>query len=114
MGIYRTYGREYDIAILFRQLETRGALLGVFEDAEFEQATVQLQPEDKIFLYSDGCEPLVGQSTDEGSFEFTKDFLNISKQPAEKMLEEFNTLVKNRNTPKEQIDDITAIALQIV
>ena len=111
-------GHPYPILIRkgqdLRQLETRGALLGVFDDAEFEQATVQLQPDDKIFLYSDGCEPLVGQSTDEGCFEFTKDFLNISRLPAEKMLEEFNTLVKNRNTPKEEIDDITAIALEIL
>lgn len=35
-------------------IEPEGGLLGVFEDEQYEQATVQLQPGDRLLLYSDG------------------------------------------------------------
>ena len=37
-------------------VEPEGGLLGVFEDEQYEQATVQLQPGDRLLLYSDGFE----------------------------------------------------------
>lgn len=37
-------------------LEPEGGLLGVFEDEQFEQDVVQLQPGDRLLLYSDGFE----------------------------------------------------------
>ena len=37
-------------------LEPEGGLLGVFEDEVYEQQTVQLEPGDRLLLYSDGFE----------------------------------------------------------
>ncbi len=41
---------------LFEPVETHGGLLGVFKDEHFSQANIQLQPGDKVLLYSDGFE----------------------------------------------------------
>lgn len=37
------------------QLEVRGSLLGVFDNAEYMQQTIQLEPGDKLILYSDAA-----------------------------------------------------------
>src|SRR5918993_975042 len=37
-------------------LESEGALLGIFPDDVYQQASVELQPGDRVFIYSDGVE----------------------------------------------------------
>src|SRR5688572_14815004 len=44
--------REGELKIL----ESEGALLGIFPDDVYQQASVELQPGDRVFIYSDGVE----------------------------------------------------------
>ncbi|HIJ70208.1 MAG TPA: serine/threonine-protein phosphatase [Planctomycetes bacterium] len=97
-----------------RQLQCRGGLLGVFNDAEFEEQSTQLTPGDKLFLYSDGCEQLVGTCDDEGEFAFSNQFYSVIKMPVEQMMSQFRSLAENNAPPKSQIDDMTAIGLEIL
>jgi len=96
------------------QLESRGGLLGVFEHTEFDQQTVQLEPGDKVFLYSDGCEPLVGRHAEDSEFVFAPEFTAILNLPVEKMIDAFDNLVSKRTLPPAEVDDVTAIGLQIL
>lgn len=96
------------------QLESRGGLLGVFEHTEFDQRTIQLEPGDKVFLYSDGCEPLVGKHTEDNEFNFAPEFKAVLNLPVEKMIEAFDNLVNKRTQPPAEVDDVTAIGLQIL
>lgn len=96
------------------QLQSRGGLLGVFDDAEFEQKTVQLAPGDKLLIYSDGCDQLVGACNEQGEFVFTDKFHSISNMPIEQMMSEFDSLAKNQPPQGGQVDDITAIGLEIL
>ena len=96
------------------QLENRGGLLGVFEHTEFEQQTVQLAVGDKVFLYSDGCEPLVGKAEDDGGFMFTPDFSSLADLPIEEMLGQFHEMVQKHNVPAAEVDDVTAIGFEIL
>ncbi|NIA17307.1 MAG: SpoIIE family protein phosphatase, partial [Planctomycetes bacterium] len=61
---YARAGHPYPILIrngtFPEQLQIRGPLLGIFENSEFAQETVRLNPCDKFILYSDGAEPLIG------------------------------------------------------
>jgi hypothetical protein len=57
-----------------QRLEAQGSLLGIFENARYTQQTIQLQAGDKLLLYSDGAEPLIGTFDDSGGFNFTEDF----------------------------------------
>ena len=95
------------------QLESRGGLLGVFEETEFDQQTIQLEKGDKIFVFSDGCESLVGESDDHGRFGFCHDFSSIVSLPIEKMMSEFGKIVHKRATKPAEVDDVTAVGFEI-
>ncbi|MCI0499684.1 MAG: SpoIIE family protein phosphatase [Planctomycetales bacterium] len=114
---YARAGHPYPILIRDGQLQplqTRGGLLGVFAEAQFEQQSIQLQPGDKLLVYSDGGEPLIGQNTKDGRFEFSNTFRTICHLPVEAMLNAYNNLaVCHRFNPGE-IDDVTAIGMEIL
>jgi hypothetical protein len=115
---YARAGHPYPVLIKKnqppKQLKIHGGLLGVFEKSDFEQETIQLAPGDKLFIYSDGCDPLIGQCNDKGRFIFDEIFNSIAELPAGRMIAEFELLVNNRNIPPEEIDDVTALTLEII
>ena len=96
------------------QLESLGGLLGVFTDSEFEQQTVQMTEGDKLFLYSDGIEPSIGTVDDDERFEFTDQFTSLADMPVEDMMAKFGELAESRQVTPEELDDVTAIALEIM
>ncbi|MHC4475001.1 MAG: PP2C family protein-serine/threonine phosphatase [Planctomycetota bacterium] len=97
-----------------RQLEIQGSLLGIFEQSQFPQETIQLQPGDKLLLYSDGAEPFIGGFDDLTGFNFSDEFCQIRDLPAVQMIDEFNKLVNKKKIAPSEVDDITALALEIL
>jgi sigma-B regulation protein RsbU (phosphoserine phosphatase) len=95
------------------QLESKGGLLGVFEETEFDQQTIQLEQGDKVFVFSDGCESLVGESDDDGRFGFCADFSSIVSLPVDKMMTAFGKIVHKRTTKPAEVDDVTAVGFEI-
>lgn len=96
------------------QLESRGGLLGVFEETPFEQQTVQLESGDKVFLYSDGCESLVGSTNEQGEFVFNKDFCSTLNLPIEGMVKRFDKMVEERAITPAEIDDVTVVGFELL
>ena len=96
-----------------QQLQTTGSLLGVFDNAHFEQASIQLKSGDKLLLYSDGAEPFIGTAENDGPFEFTSQFLNIANLPAAQLASEFESVIR-QNKDSAEPDDITLIVLEIL
>ncbi len=115
---YSRAGHPYPILIRKgckpEQLESRGGLLGVFYNAGFEQKTIQLAAGDKLFLYSDGAQYSVSDCTKQGESVFTEQFNSIADLPVEQMMSEFDAMVKNQEVDGAQVDDITAIGLEIL
>jgi len=105
--------------ILFRegepplQLEARGALLGVFDSAEFAQQSIQLQPGDRLLLYSDGAEALVGQLIDGEGFRFTDHLLALQDAPITGIVDALTKINDERDLPPAEVDDFTLVGLQI-
>jgi sigma-B regulation protein RsbU (phosphoserine phosphatase) len=95
------------------QLEVPGPLLGIFDHSEYPEQTIQLQPGDKLLLYSDGAEPFIGAFDEITGFNFSKEFMSIKDLPADQMLSRFNTLVKSRKLAPSEVDDITAVVLEV-
>jgi len=95
------------------QLEIRGPLLGIFEQAEYVQRTIQLQPGDKLLLYSDGAEPFIGGFDDQSRFDFDEEFCNIKDLPITEMIESLNSTLQNQTIVPTEVDDITVIGLEI-
>lgn len=114
---YARAGHPYPILIRNGeriQLETRGGLLGIFPEADFEQQSIQLLPGDKLFVYSDGAEPLLGHSNDAGQFHFNQKFADICSLPIDPMLETFSHMAAEYRFKPGEIDDVTAIGLEIL
>lgn len=95
-------------------LQIRGSLLGIFEQAEFTQQTIQLQQADKLLLYSDGAEPFIGKTNQQGGFDFSKEFYQIKDLPIEQILTELAAQAGSKSKQERQLDDITAIGLEIL
>jgi sigma-B regulation protein RsbU (phosphoserine phosphatase) len=97
-----------------KQLEVRGSLLGIFEQAEYIDNTVQLQPGDKLLLYSDGIEPFIGKFTDDGGFVFTEEFCRINDRPICEITAACNDYMQKQRLESSEIDDVTVVGLEIL
>jgi len=97
-----------------KQLEIRGSLLGIFEQAAYKQQSIQLQKGDKIILYSDGCDPFVGSFDDEKGFLFTDAFTEAAKLPIDEMFEKMSALAQQQHADLDEIDDITLVGFEIL
>ena len=111
-------GHPYPILIRggqqLEQLEIRGSLLGIFAQAEYTQQTVQLQPGDKLLLYSDGAEPFIGKFDDKTGFGFSEQFHEIKDSSVVEMMDKLNTIAHNQKIEPSEVDDITMVALEIL
>ena len=97
-----------------RQLEARGSLLGVFENAEFVQQTVQLEKGDRLLLYSDGAESLIGRLHDKEGFQYTDEFLALTDSPITEIVDRLTEMATHREPNPAEIDDLTIVGLQLL
>lgn len=97
-----------------QRLETDGPLLGIFERSEYEQQTIQLREGDKVFLYSDGAEPFIGGFDDIRGFDFSDEFRKLSELPMVEMMDDLNQLIIKHKLAPSEIDDITAVGMEIL
>lgn len=115
---YSRAGHPYPILIRPdeepRQLESQGPLLGIFEQSEYEQQTVQLQSGDKFLVYSDGAEPFIGSFNEVTGFSFSDDFCRIKDLPVAEMMDNLNQFIGTQQLSPSEIDDTTAVALEVV
>lgn len=97
------------------QLEARGSLLGVFEQAEYVESGLALETGDKILLYSDGAEPFIGRFDDRQGFLFRPSFLDLLHLPITEMVDRFTELTKSPPDDEPQtVDDITVLGLEVL
>ena len=117
---YCRAGHPYPILIRGQEkpqnLEIDGSLLGIFEEAEYSQRTIQLQPGDKLLLYSDGAIPFISNSNDITPLNLRDEFHEIIDRPIVEMMDRFSVLAENENKEMEpsEIDDVTAVGLEIL
>ena len=115
---YCRAGHPYPILIRkgqpLKQLQSQGGLIGVFPETHFEQETVQLQHGDKLLIYSDGAENVVGGFDEKNEFIFSEEFRSITHLPLDSMMQSFGLLAKNSYVSPQEVDDVTAVALEII
>lgn len=115
---YSRAGHPYPILIprgqMPKQLEIQGSLLGIFENTKYLEQTIQLAQGDKLLLYSDGAEPFIGTFEDQSGFHFTRQFCEIKDLPIVDMAVKLNELAEKQRTSSKEVDDITAVGLEIM
>jgi serine phosphatase RsbU (regulator of sigma subunit) len=113
---YARAGHPYPVLIRDgqpQQLEIQGPLLGIFDQSIYPQQTIQLQPGDKLLIYSDGAEPFIGGVDEDRGFVFNDEFLEAMKLPAVELIDTLNNIARNKKIAPSEVDDITALALEI-
>jgi len=115
---YARAGHPYPVLIRSdgwpQQLEIRGSLLGVFDQVDYVQQTIQLRAGDRLLLYSDGAESFVGTFDDLTGFHFTEQFHAIKDLPIVDMLDEFSAIAHSRKIDPSEADDITLVGLEVL
>lgn len=96
-----------------RIVQSRGRVLGAFEDVTFELQREQLRPGDTMLFFSDGLEALlIGDkaSTCE-SLEQTEWFASLGRGPIDEPIDEISRIIDR--TPPDQWprDDVTLVAI---
>jgi len=115
--VYARAGHPYPILIRdgkCTQLEIRGSLLGIFEQAMYKQQSIKLQSGDKLVLYSDGADPFIGAFDDRKGFIFTGQFLELTHLPLAQMFQGLNALAQQQQLDPNDIDDITIVGLEVL
>jgi sigma-B regulation protein RsbU (phosphoserine phosphatase) len=105
-------------------IEPEGGLLGVFPDEIYEEATVQLEPGDRVLLYSDGFEvafPTFEKSEKEGQIgkqtiandQYTQEFEDLRNGNAEAALDRLAQRLNMQSGSLNQRDDLTVVCMSV-
>ena len=101
-----------------RRLETGGLIVGLFDDAEFDEETIQLTPGDLLVVFSDGISDGISEATNELDEEFGDDRIIKSVQvtPDERepgaVLSRLFEHLRKFTVDEQQGDDMTALVLR--
>ncbi|MHC4187264.1 MAG: hypothetical protein ACYSRQ_03640, partial [Planctomycetota bacterium] len=80
----------------------------------YTQDTVQLKSGDKLLLYSDGAEPIIGNFEDKTGFTYTQQFLKIKDLSIQDMMGKLNKLALERRIDLSELDDITTLGFELL
>lgn len=98
-----------------REIVTQGPLLGVFDDAEFDQATTVLQPGDSLVIYTDGLEAafprLEGDKHRDRHIHHAAAAIVNHRASTFDALRELETVLDEQSGSLHQADDITLLAI---
>lgn len=89
-----------------------GMLLGTFEEAQFEEATVDLSPGDRLFLFTDGfTEAMNGDGQWFGLEALESSLVRVRDRPIEEMMNATIADVQSFAGGHPQSDDITCLVV---
>lgn len=101
----------------WRYLESAGALLGVFPEEEFELASVQLEPGERLFLYSDGFETAFPkaraglQAHGLANDQYVQEFRQLASGPLEQAINRLVNHLDQQAGSLNQVDDLTVVCV---
>jgi serine phosphatase RsbU (regulator of sigma subunit) len=97
-----------------RILETEGALLGIFPGDEFPQYAVELEPGDRVFIYSDGVELAFSDNENPDPAAWREVIDARRKMPTDAIITELRELMAQSDLcPDRKKDDLTVIAIEV-
>ncbi|MEX0887589.1 MAG: PP2C family protein-serine/threonine phosphatase [Phycisphaeraceae bacterium] len=100
-------------------IESDGPVLGVFEDEAFEQTTIDLEPGDRLLLYSDGFELAFPHAAEPGkraiaaNADYAKAFEDLRQGPLEHAIQRLEQRLDDQAGSLNQRDDLTVVGMSI-
>ena len=116
---YARGGHPYPIHISrdgkLSTLESDGGLLGLVGDAAFPAGSVQLQPGEKVLLYSDGVETAFHAGAGAGidTTAYLSVFESVAHLPAPEMIAEIERAMNTEQGSIAPHDDVTILAIEV-
>ena len=74
---------------------------------------LQLQSGDRLLLYSDGAELLIGQLLEGEGFRFTDALVALKDAPITKIVDTLTEIAAHREIDHAEVDDFTLVGLQV-
>ena len=98
------------------ELKVAGGLLGLFNGEEFPTATVQLEPQDKLILYTDGLEFVFPPQGNEppGAPAYQPVFAPLAHLPIHELLSQVESRFDDQTGSLNPTDDITILGVEIL
>lgn len=92
-----------------RRLETGGTVVGLFDDVEYEESTVQLYPEDLFIAFSDGITEPENEFGEFGENRLIETIEAHRNLPLDRIADQVIAAVQDWIGSAEQPDDITVV-----
>ena len=96
-----------------RELQVGGSLLGVFPDATYQTETYQLEPEQKLLLFSDGVEVAFVNDGPDQPLRFRQEFGHLSHYNIKTMCAKLLDIINAEEGSLHPRDDVTIIGLEL-
>jgi sigma-B regulation protein RsbU (phosphoserine phosphatase) len=95
-------------------LHPTGAAIGLVEDAEFAEKTIELQKEDLIVLYTDGVTETVNPQNHEfGRERLEKLIRQVARMPVKEVIRKIRLSLEEFSVGKPLVDDTTIVVFRI-
>ncbi len=95
-------------------IAAEGGLLGIFAEQTFDDVRVQLEPGDRLLIYTDGVEVIFpGDAEQFDSERWLVELAARAGMPAGKMLEEFAALADHQEGSLAPKDDLTMVVMTV-
>ena len=105
---------QADSDLEVRQLTSGGLVAGAFEDAVYEQETVQMKPNDLLFLYTDGLTEALNVDGEEfGTSRIMDTLKSIKTLSADQIRDVVVRHVKEWCTGMSLYDDLTFVVMKV-
>ncbi len=95
------------------ELNVTGSLLGVFEHQEYQTETFQLNPKEKLLLYSDGVEVAFVNEGPDKPLRFRKEFGDLAHYDMKKMCDKLVEIINNEEGSLHPRDDLTIVGMEL-
>jgi sigma-B regulation protein RsbU (phosphoserine phosphatase) len=95
-----------------RQLESEGALLGIFPDEPFTDCRVQMEAGDRLLLFTDGVEVAFSETEQVDPTQWLGELEARKTLPAEALLQSFAERIDANSGSLAPKDDLTMIAIE--
>ncbi len=109
----------HDQPILIRKnsshsgLEATGMLVGIFEETTFGKSSLQLEPGEQLFIYTDGVTEAMNRNEEEFGMEKMISILEKEKDKStDELLERLIKEIQNHAAGQQQSDDITMMLIK--
>ncbi len=97
-----------------RQLEAAGTLLGVFPGEQYQARQVELDPGDRVVMFSDGTQEALHGPSQPGEEVLVAELRRLRPLPAEAMLLQLTARINQRRDVTRPKDDMTVLVMDVL